>query len=61
MFGHMRWSVSFDLIPYLRKMSVKYKSSGHLTDSGSHQKSGTKILSLQIADESLMQHTVTLN
>ena len=23
MFGYMRWSVSFDLIPYLRQMSVK--------------------------------------
>ena len=23
MFGHTRWSFSFNLIPYLRKMSVK--------------------------------------
>ena len=23
MFGHMHWSISFDLIPYLRKLSVK--------------------------------------
>ena len=36
MFCHMRWSVTFDLIPYLRKMSVKLQSSGHLIDSGSH-------------------------
>ena len=28
--------ISFDLIPYLRKMSVKLQSSGHLTDCGSH-------------------------
>ena len=37
--GHMRWNVSFDLIPHLRKMSVKYQGSGRLIDSESHQKS----------------------
>ena len=46
--------VSFDLIPYLRKMNVKLQSSGHLADSGSHEKSRTKNFSTQITGESLM-------
>ena len=57
----MRWSVNSNMIPNLRKMSVKKQSSGYLTDSGSHQKSCTKILSIQIVGESVMQHTVALN
>ena len=53
--------VSINMIPNLRKVNVKWQSSGYLTDSGSHQKSCTKILSIQIVGESLMQHTVALN
>ena len=49
----MRWSVNSNMIPNLRKMSVKKQSSGYLTDSGC-----TKILSIQIVGESVMQHTV---
>ena len=41
----MHWSFSFDLMPYLLKLSVKQQSPGYLIDSGSHQKSYTKILS----------------
>ena len=38
-------------MPYLRKIIVKYQSSGYLTDSGSHQQSCTKILSTKTAGE----------
>ena len=54
----MHWSLSFNLIPNLRKLSVKLQSFGHLIDSGSHRKSCTKIFSIQIAGESLIPHTV---
>ena len=61
MFGHMRLSVSFDLIPYLQQMNVKKQSSRYLTDSGSHQKSCTKSCPIQTAGVSLTQDTVGIN
>ena len=38
-------SVSFNLIPYLRQMNMKWQSFGCLIDTGSYQKTCSKILS----------------